>query len=221
MEQAIKENQYIKYYKNHSVKELRIIINSQEEYHDEARLGALEVLKNKKTNLTEEEEQLEQTLKATVENNFAKQQKEAQSKTQINKENELYSPAAIFGITIFCGAFIGAILLNINLRKVNKKNQSYIVIIIGLLLSLLNSFLFLSKTSQFVLLGVNLASALLFMEVFWKKYIGYTTTFVTKPIWKPLLIIVSITIILFAVQMYINPSFMEQLEQLQKINNTK
>jgi hypothetical protein len=43
-------------------------------------------------------------------------------------------------------------------------------------------------------IGLNAGGALILTKLFWDKYVGKETKFRTKPIWKPLVISILITI---------------------------
>jgi hypothetical protein len=103
-----------------------------------------------------------------------------------------YSQQAVLGFSMFFTVIFGAVLLASNVE--NRKNK-WIVIGFGLLYTsaaiLMLNFL---PRSTALTIGVNGLGALVLTQLFWNKYIGLQTRFRAKPIWKPLIISIIITI---------------------------
>jgi hypothetical protein len=106
---------------------------------------------------------------------------------------ELYSPRAIWGFSIFFTVIFGAVLLFVNLK--NKKAK-WVVIGFGLLYTSLVIIImnFIPQPNAGLSVGLNGGGGLLLTNLFWDKYVGRETKFRAKPIWKPLIISILITI---------------------------
>ena len=123
---------------------------------------------------------------------------------------DLYSPTAIFGFSIFFSTFIGGILLMLNLRKLGKKEQGNQVLFLSLLFVLASSAIlsYLGPNSLVSLL-LNLFGGWLFANYFFQKYIGTWRGYERKPIWKPLTIMLFISLGLALVLYFQYPELFE------------
>jgi drug/metabolite transporter superfamily protein YnfA len=105
----------------------------------------------------------------------------------------LYSPRAVWGFSIFFTVIFGAVLLSSNLTD---KKAKWIVIGFGIIYTSVVIFIMnlLPQPNTGLTLGLNGGGALILTQLFWNKYVGKETKFRTKPIWKPLIISIIITI---------------------------
>jgi len=213
MESGKMENQYFNYYKGRSVKELQEVAGNPASFEDEARLTAYKLLQEKKIELSKE--QIEDL--KSLEDSFQKQTK---VKVEVVEEElqEWYSPTAVLGFSIFFSPLIGAILLSYNLKKANKRLQANYVIVIGLVFVAMATFLmYLGKMSQIISIGISVIAGLVFIELFWKKHLGYKTEYKRKSIWKALVIVVGIVALLLAVQVAIDPELLNEIMKQQQM----
>jgi len=206
------KNQYTSYYKNRSIKELQEVLNNPNSYEDEARLTAFQILQQKNIEVTPEQvaEMKE------VESTLGKQLKELQEKELILQESqeiqEWYSPAAVLGFSIFLSPLLGALLLSYNLKKANKKNQAIYVILLGILFFAIGIVLLATgNMTRVTSIAIGVIPALIFIELFWKKHLGYQAEYKRKPIWKALIIVLAITVFLLALQNYIDPEAFQEI----------
>lgn len=109
-----------------------------------------------------------------------------------------YTPAAIWGFSVFFTVIFGAVLLSSNLTD---KKSKWTVIGIGLLYTVLAvAVLNVLPRNTLLTTVVNGCGAFMLTSLYWNKYIGKGTKFRAKPIWKPLIISIAITIpFLFAI----------------------
>lgn len=218
---TIMENQYINYYKNHSKEQLLEVMNNPSSYNDEARLATYELLHNKKYVFSDSQTIEFENLKKELE------QKQLAQKTTESPEPQkdiqsLYSPTAILGFTVFLEPLFGAFLLSRNLKTVKKSKQASWVIVVGLLFLLARMILvYMKQMTQVSSLIISIGAGLIFVEVFWKKHIGYKTPYKRKTTWKPLLISIIVLMCLFGLQMYLNPELFQQLLKEQQIQFNK
>jgi len=104
----------------------------------------------------------------------------------------LYSKAAIRGFCIVFTTLFGAVLLSSNITDTKKK---WIVVGFGIIYTALTALIVnLISTNTFWVLLLNTAGGLGLTTTFWDKYVGNETKYRAKPIWKPLIISVVITI---------------------------
>lgn len=77
----------------------------------------------------------------------------------------------------------------------HDKEKKWIVIAFGILYTTV-AIAILSQLPQNggLTIGVNAGGAVVLTSIFWNKYIGKETKFRAKPIWKPLIISILITI---------------------------
>ncbi len=210
MSQDKMENQYTAYYKNHTVKELKEVISQSNLYEDEARLAAYEALIKREQELSEPESAEYEKIRSSF---ILKQEVSLkEKKDQIIEEQEWYSPFAILGFTLFLAPFFGAILLSSNLRKANKKREAiYVLIVGGFFLLLAGGLLLSQKLTQIKSLAISIAAGLIFIEFFWKKYLGYQVAYKRKSIWKILGIFMGVIFVLTAIEIYLDPQILEKI----------
>ena len=141
-----------------------------------------------------------------------KEKMSAASKASAAELPEWYSPAAILGFSIFFSVIFGGVLMYANLRKAGKKNASIIVLAVSLGIMILSGCMaHLYKMNQWIVLLANVSGALILIEYFWKKHLGYHTKFKRKSLTKAILI--SVGICLFLVIILI-AFFKDQLPQV-------
>jgi hypothetical protein len=106
---------------------------------------------------------------------------------------QFYSPRTIWGFSVFFTVIFGAVLLTSNLTD---KKAKWIVIGFGILYTIVVIVIvnLLSQPNTGLTIGLNGGGALILTNIFWGKYVGKETKFRTKPIWKPLIISILITI---------------------------
>lgn len=104
-----------------------------------------------------------------------------------------YSLQAIWGFSMVFSVVFGAVLLSSNLKDKDKAWGT--VLIFGFLYTLLAvTGLSFFPRSTAITIVVNAAGALIMTHFFWNKYIGENTKYRAKPIWKPLIVSLLITI---------------------------
>ena len=117
------------------------------------------------------------------------------TKNVVTDENApaYYSHRAIWAFSTLFTVIFGAVLLSSNLK--DKGNARWAVLGFGVGYTALAIFLlsFLPSTTGFTI-AVNGIGAWIMTQFFWNKYLGEDTKYRTKPIWKPLVISVIITI---------------------------
>lgn len=104
-----------------------------------------------------------------------------------------YSPRAVWGFSVFFTVIFGAVLLASNL--IDKKAK-WIVIGFGIIYTTAVIIIMnlLPQPNTGLTIGLNGGGALILTQLFWNKYVGKETKFRTKPIWRPLIISIIITI---------------------------
>ncbi len=111
---------------------------------------------------------------------------------------KLYSRRVIYIFSILFTVLTGGILLSINLKRVNRKDVIWIVLVYSIAytvisVSILNQF----ERNTLLTLFVSMLGSFALYNYFWKKYIGAETKYQTKPIWIPLIICACIFSLLF------------------------
>jgi hypothetical protein len=122
-------------------------------------------------------------------------------KNVVTDENapEYYSERAIYIFSVLFSMLFGAVLSAINFSK-NEDNKGVIEVLgFGVCYTSFEIWL-LSRLSGHAGFGLplNLAGALI-LQFFWKKHIGEDTKYRAKPIGKPLIVSVIITVLLILV----------------------
>jgi len=117
------------------------------------------------------------------------------SKENIVKDPDaplLYSKGAIIGFSSFFTVIFGAVLLSSNLTDKKKK---WTVIGVGILYTII--VMIISNQTPVrgsLTLVLNTLGGYALTVSFWDKYIGETTKYRNKPVWKPLIISILVII---------------------------
>ncbi|MBS1542307.1 MAG: hypothetical protein JST14_01630 [Bacteroidetes bacterium] len=173
-------------------------LTNADKYTPEAITAAVNELKKREKHISEE--QLSQ-IKTKIQNKIEANKKESESlasnfwqkNTVTNEEAPLfYSQRAIWGFSTFFTVIFGAVLMASNIKEKEKK---WIVIGFGILYTTIAiAVLNLLPQNTSLTIGVNAGGALVLTSTFWNRYIGKETKYRVKPIWKPLIISILITI---------------------------
>lgn len=104
----------------------------------------------------------------------------------------LYSKGAIRAFSILFSTIFGAVLLSFN---TNDTKSKWIVIGSGIIYTTLTIIIvnFIPSNTIWVFL-LNTAGGMGLTSNFWDKYVGKEVKYRAKPIWKPLLISIAVTI---------------------------
>jgi len=213
MEENQSLNQYLTYYKRQPTSELKEIVFQKELYYAEARMAAVLELKSRGEEVSDDEYK---ALKLLVEKDkqahIEKTRSSEQSKVKPAELPEYYSPAAVLGFSIFFSVIFGGILMFANLRKAGKKNEAVAVILMSLCIMLISAFLVhVYKVNQLVGLLTNTIGAVILIEYFWKKHLGYQTKFKRKSLTNAILISLGVSVFLAVMLFYYFP---EQFPQV-------
>jgi hypothetical protein len=112
----------------------------------------------------------------------------------------LYSKGAIRAFSLLFSTIFGAVLLSYDILDIKKK---WIVICFGIIYTALTiTIMNLIPPNTFYVLLLNTAGGLGLTSTFWDKYVGKETKYRAKPIWKPLVISIIITIPLLLALIY-------------------
>jgi hypothetical protein len=167
-------------------------ITNVDKYVPEAIYAAINELKKRGRELTDRELQ---TIEAQLQKKVDSQKKDSESSRSTawdrNKVTDLtapqlYSQRAIWGFSIFFTVIFGAVLLasNIGGKKERWTVIGFGVVYTGVAIFVLN----LLPQNTGLTLAFNGAGAYVLTSLFWNKYIGREFRYQTKPIWKPLII---------------------------------
>lgn len=106
---------------------------------------------------------------------------------------ELYSQMAITGFSLFFSVIFGAALMMSNLR--GNPQARLAVLAFAISYTLLSVFaVSLIGASSLLSIALNGLGGAILTQYFWNKYIGRETVHIARPIWKPLIISLLITI---------------------------
>lgn len=116
----------------------------------------------------------------------------------------IYSKQAIIGFSVFFSTLFGGILLFLNLREAKKDRESYIVLTVSVLVTIITIVIGNlqenPKSTYAYFCGFTGGCLLAFY--FFPKYFPDETQYDKKPIWKPLIIGIVLCTIFVAVLIY-------------------
>jgi hypothetical protein len=182
-------------------------ITNIERYEPAAVNASIEELRKRGRNFTEEE--LE-SISIRIHNKETEEHKRGkdlginprwdQNKVADETAPMYYSQRTIWAFSIFFSLICGAALLASN---TDNKEAKLTVIGFGIAYTVAAIFfLNLFPMNTGLIVGVNTAGAYILTSFFWNKYLGYDTSYRTKPILKPLIICLVIFIPLIALIIY-------------------
>jgi hypothetical protein len=193
------ENRFLKKYKTRTDSELERIISDKEGYVEDARVAALELLK-------ERNGQTELIDKAEIEINLIKEKRTTIIEKRIENEKEtfetndpshpeLYSKRVITIFSILFSTIFGAILMMNNFKETGNSKARNLVLIFGILYTILSIAIIniLNMPSNLAMILNFLGSGIL-TEYFWNKHIGKEVKYRTRSWIKPAIVSVIITI---------------------------
>lgn len=181
-----------------SEKELMDYLINFKKYTPDAITAAVDELKGRGKNFTEQElieikEKIDASAKSEKEEDslWGNDSLKANIVTDPNAPL-LYSKGTIRGFCVLFTTIFGAVLLATNIYDTKKKWTviGFGIAYTGLTIVLAN----IIPTNTFWVLLLNTVGGLGLTTTFWDKYVGKETKYRAKPIWKPLIISIIITI---------------------------
>lgn len=174
-------------------------LDNFQKYTPEAIRTAVDELKRRgrlfsEAELEEINQKIEKSTKAENEEGtlFAPNNAWKQNVVTDSKDPLLYSKGAITGFSLFFSTVFGAVLLSSN---INDTKGKWIVIGFGAVYTTVSIIILnLIPPNTFYVLLLNTAGGLGLTSTFWDKFVGKETKYRAKPIWKPLIISILITI---------------------------
>ena len=186
-----------------SDEELHYCIDNREKYLPETVEAAVDELKIRGVEFSEEE------LRLIAEDMQARRDLAASGQENINlfkytdNNNQVedpdapafYSKRAIYVFSILFSVLFGSVMLAINVSKVEKMGKALVVVLFGLGYTactiILAGLLNLPNATGIV---VGMIGGYIMNAFFWNRYIGKQALYRLKPIWIPLSIALAITI---------------------------
>lgn len=185
-------------------------LNSFNKYTPEAITAAVDELKRRGRQFTEQElveinDKIENRIKADKQEDSLWGNDSLKANIVTDSDAPLlYSKGAIRGFCVVFTTIFGAVLLSSNISDTKRK---WTVIGFGVLYTALTMVIVnVVPINTFWVLLLNTAGGLGLTTTFWDKYVGNETKYRAKPIWKPLVISVVITIPFVFALFYAQPS---------------
>lgn len=200
-------NRFIAKYRLKSDAELEQIVSDSERFMEQARVAAIEVLKERQGS-TESIQLAEQDIKVNQEKKKRQEEKKAEVKRQKYITEDPNAPALHSKrvITVFATVFttiFGAVLLMQNLRETGNQKARNEVLIFGILYTIGCIIVInLIDIQANIALVFNLGGAILLTEVFWNKHLGKDTLYRKRSWIKPAVISVAITVLFILIMIF-------------------
>lgn len=174
-------------------------LDNFQKYTPEAIRTAVDELKRRGRNFSEEELReidikIDKSTKAESEEDTLFAPNNAWKQSVVTDLNAplFYSKGAITAFSLFFTTIFGAVLLSSNINDTKRKS---IVIGFGIIYTTVSIIILnLIPRNTFYVLLLNTGGALGLTSTFWDKFVGKETKYRAKPIWKPLVISIIITI---------------------------
>ncbi len=193
-----------------SDEDLKKYISDSARYTPEALTAAVSELKKRGQELNNEELT---KINSEIEQKKEKEIKEAWTPyfdRNVTKESiapMFYSQKVVWVFSLLFGVITGSILLSINLNKYNKKAAAVLTFLFGLAYSGLTIFVinYMQSNGKSVsgkIYLFNFLGAAVLEYLFWRKYIGKTTQYRTKPFGIPLIICIAISVLVIWASIY-------------------
>ncbi len=188
--------------------ELMDYMNNSDKYSSEAIKEAVDELRKRGKNFTDEESI---DIKSKIEKQVENENEEGAWNTKSWKRNIvtdlnaplLYSKGAVGFFSLIFSPIFGAVLLSSNIQGKNKKwvVTGYGIAWTGIVIVFAN---IVPMKNQNLVLLFNLGGSLGLTTTFWDKCVGKEIKYRAKPIWKPLIISIIIIIPIILAMIYEN-----------------
>ena len=191
------ENRFLKKFEYKSDSELERIINDKETFVEQARIAAIEILKER-NGQTESTKKAETEMKSAQERKVAAQQKakEEEKKKSFVMDDpeapELYSKRVITMFSAIFSTIFGAVLMMHNFKEVGNSKARNQVLVFGILYTIASILIINALNIQAI--ALNFTGAAILTEFFWNKQLGKEIKYRKRSWIKPAIISVIITI---------------------------
>jgi len=191
------ENRFLEKIEYKSDSELERIINDKETFVEQARIAAIEILKER-NGQTESTKKAEAEMKSAQERKVAAQQKaeEEEKKKSFVMDDpeapELYSKRVITMFSAIFSAIFGAVLMMHNFKEVGNSKARNQVLVFGILYTIASILIINALNIQAI--ALNFTGAAILTEFFWNKQLGKEIKYRKRSWIKPAIISVIITI---------------------------
>ena len=181
------DNRFLQKFKGHSDTELEQIINDQETFVEEARIAAIQLLKER-NGKNDSIEKAEAEIESVKEQKIKEEHREDYS-TEDPNAPKLYSKRVIMLFAALFSTIFGAVLMMINFKEVGNQKAKVQVLIFGILYTGLIIFIVNALDIQTNIgIALNWGGAAILTEYFWNKQLGKTIQYQTKNWTKPAII---------------------------------
>lgn len=115
----------------------------------------------------------------------------------------LYSKDAIWGFSLIISPLFASVLFLINMMKLGKDSVGYLILFTMIAYQMIANYIVLNLTENiFIGLVPNIIGGYLLASLFWKIFIGNSTTYQKRSLKTPILVAV-IMVLIIAVYLYI------------------
>lgn len=202
------EIDYVKLMTSKSDEGLQEYIEQRQKYNPQAVFSAIDELKKRGRNFTEEEissikhdlEQQQEISSQRVADSAVTTKKWDKNVTKDSEAIQLYSQKAINGFSIAFGVLFGSILMAMNSKRGQNQKGVWEALTFGIIFTIVQLWIlsFLPRNSGLTLV-TNFGGAAILNYYFWKRNIGEDTQYRKRQIWIPLLIGLGIATLLIII----------------------
>ncbi len=108
----------------------------------------------------------------------------------------LYSRYTIRFFAIFCSTFLGGILMAMNLHRLKKRMELFLVLLFSFLFTVAGVVLYTTYGSKSanILIIANLIGSLILEELYWNRVIGKEFMYKKRQVWPLVLLVILLSV---------------------------
>lgn len=110
---------------------------------------------------------------------------------------DMYSKRAVIGFSILGSTLFGGVLLFLNIRSIGKNNAALVVLLFSIVYTAMAIYIvnIPERPQSSITYLLNIIGGVFLSEFFYRKYLGDDKQYQKKKIWKPLIILILISVL--------------------------
>lgn len=217
------DNTFKRTFQHKTNEELILIVEDEASYIDEARLAAIQMLKERGADVAKlETKEANLAAAITKQKEIKAEEKAKEVIAFLEKEAkipQLYSKRIILTFCILFSTLFGAALLAYNLKATGKKHGVVQVILFAIFYVLGGMLVSVALKTEMTTIILNVIAGFILTEYYWNKYLGARLKYEKKNWVKPTLISLVIVLILMGIMWFMVGAPTEMSEFMKALEN--